>query len=131
MEYLYNPRGGRCSYAIGLPVIALEICLTLSRVPHFSVHRPYLLCSVAWGETFTTVGEGVLRRCVLEEASAKGNAALIPLGPVQRMGYLCIGARFIRTLVDAMTWLRVISGFPTVAHRGEPNSSYSSLGFRL
>jgi len=39
MEYLYNPREGRCSYAIGRPVIALEIRLTLSWVPHFSVHH--------------------------------------------------------------------------------------------
>ena len=40
MEYLYNPREGRCSYAIGRPVIALEIRLTLSGVPRFfSVHH--------------------------------------------------------------------------------------------
>jgi hypothetical protein len=32
MEYLYTSREGRCSYAIGHPVIALEICLTLSWV---------------------------------------------------------------------------------------------------
>jgi hypothetical protein len=37
MEYLYNPCGGRCSYAIGRPVIVLEIRLTLTWVPRFSV----------------------------------------------------------------------------------------------
>jgi hypothetical protein len=39
MEYLYNPCGGRCSYAIGRPVIALEIRLTLTWVSRFSVHH--------------------------------------------------------------------------------------------
>jgi hypothetical protein len=32
MEYLYTSSEGRCSYAIGRPVIELEICLTLSGV---------------------------------------------------------------------------------------------------
>jgi len=41
MEYLYNPLGGRCSYAIGRPVNALEIRLTLSGVSRLSVHRHY------------------------------------------------------------------------------------------
>jgi len=50
MEYLYNPCGGRCSYAIGQPVIALEIRLTLSWVPRFSVHHHTHFCSVAWGK---------------------------------------------------------------------------------
>ena len=38
MEYLYSSCGGRCSYAIGRPVIALEIRLTHSWGIRFSVH---------------------------------------------------------------------------------------------
>jgi hypothetical protein len=44
MEYLYSSRGGRCSYAIGHSVIALEIRLTHSWVFRLSVHR---LCQIS------------------------------------------------------------------------------------